>query len=378
MKFKLNSTQARLYGLLQSVCGVIRRHGTFPILGNVLIQTHTDGRITAVGSDLEIEIIATQRVGDFTGSLSTTVECKKLLDILQTMSSDEEVSLELDDKDNLILRGANGKYKLACLDAADYPRLETAPNFDETFQITQKVLKGMIDRTSFAMAVADIRYYLIGTQLVVDGGNLSICATDGHRLAMDVVAVKSTIPSRREVIVPRKSVLELKRLMRSKDDIVDVQLALNQTRICFDEVEFVTKLVEGKFPDTQRILPKLKADKVTVSRSDLLLAVQRADIIMDQRIHGVRMVIERDLVSGQLKIESVNDKNESVDLTMRVDFHGPRVEIGFNSKYLLDALPTMEGDNIVLAFADTPDPGPALITLEHNSSFQYILMPLKL
>src|ERR1035437_4027749 len=111
MKFKLNSTQSRLHGLLQSVCGVIRRHGTFPILGNVLIQTHTDGRITAVGSDLEIEIIATQRVGDFTGSLSTTVECKKLLDILQTMSSDEEVSLELDDKDNLILRGANGKYR---------------------------------------------------------------------------------------------------------------------------------------------------------------------------------------------------------------------------------------------------------------------------
>src|ERR1035437_3235940 len=378
MKFKLNSTQARLYGLLQSVSGVIRRGGTVPILGNVLIQTQKDGRITAVGSDLEIEILATQRVGDFTGSLTTTVECKKLLDILQTMPPAEDVSLELDDKDNLILRGANGTYKLACLAADDYPRLETAPDFDGAFQISQRVLKGMIDRTSFAMAVNDIRYYLIGTQFVVDGGKLSICATDGHRLARDVVAVKSTIPSRREVIVPRKGVLELKRLMRSKDDIVHVQLASNQVRIRFEEIEFVTKLVEGKFPDTQRILPRLKPDKVTVNRSALLLAVQRADIIMDQRIHGVRMSIERDLVSGQLKIESVNDKNESVDLTIQVDFKGPRVEVGFNSKYLLDALPTMEADNIVLAFADTQDPGPALISLPNGDDFQYILMPLKL
>lgn len=377
MQFHLTTTQSKLFGLLQAVSGVIRRNSPVGILGNVLLNTRDDGRITAVGSDQEVEIISTQQIGDFTGELSTTVESKKLLDILLTMPSDEIVTLETDDLSSLVLVGANGKFKLSCLPSADYPRMESTPNSNETFRISQRILKSLIEKTGFAMATNDVRYYLMGMLFVVADGKLTVCTTDGHRLATDEVFVESSIPQRREVILPRKSVLELKRLTRAADDIVEVQLSINQARIRFDTVEFVTKLVDGRFPDIQRAVPMHNDNKVTFCRSELLLALQRAAIIMSQKVNGVRIILEHDLVSGQLKIESVNEKQETVELCMPVDYTGPTVEIGFNIRYLLDALPTMEGDDLVIAFGDTLVPGAALMTLPNDENFKYILMPMR-
>ncbi|ABD71997.1 DNA polymerase III, beta subunit (plasmid) [Rhodoferax ferrireducens T118] len=378
MQFKLTSTQAQLYGLLQAVNGIVPRSSSLVILGNVLLNTCSDGRITAVGTDLEVEVNATQHVGSFTGALSTTVESRKLMDILQTMANDEPVTLASENPDHLVLTGANGTFKLSCLPADDFPRMEIAPNYQETFRIKQGVLKGLIEKTGFAMALHDIRYYLIGMQFVVEGGRLTVCTSDGFRVATDEVAVESSIPTRREVILPRKSVLELKRLTRDTDDQVEVQLSANQARIRFGALEFVTKLVEGKFPDIRAVVPQHNDNVVTLSRSALLLAIQRAAVIMSQKVNGVRFILDHDLISGHLKVESSNEKNETVDLSMPVEYSGPMVDIGFNVKYLLDALPTMEGDDLVLAFSHTLVPGAALMTLPSDDHFKYILMPMRI
>lgn len=376
MKFSITTTQAQLLSLLQAVSGVIRNKCTVDILRNVLLKTHADGRITAVGSDLEVEIVATQAIGEFTGALDTTIEIKPLLEILQTMPDNEVVTLESDAKGNLVFKGADSKFKLVCKPSVDYPRMELAPSSTNTFEISQRVMKGLIDKASFAIPVTDLRYYLVGMQLTVDKSVLSICTTDGHRLVTDSVPVASAIPDRIEVILPRKSVLELKRLLRASDDVIVVQLASNQARIRFGSVEFVTKLVEGKFPDITRVIPLHNENKVRLNRGALLLAMQRASIITNHVSRGVKMGLSTDLASGLLTIEASNEKSETVNLTMPVDYAGPSVELAFNVNYLLDALPTMDGDELDIALGNAA--GPALMTLPLDQAFKYILMPMKM
>ena len=242
----LKATQEKLLSVLQSVSGIVERRHTLPILANVLIRK-TGKSVQLTTSDLEIQIRTTAELDGADGSFTTTVGARKLIDILRTMPADQVVSLE-SNQSKLVLKGGKSRFTLQTLPAEDFPLVQESASFGPAFSVPQKTLKGLLAQVSFAMAVHDIRYYLNGILFVAEGKTLSLVATDGHRLAFASATLDVDVP-RQEVILPRKTVLEMQRLLSDAEGQIEMQFANNQAKFSFEGMEFVTKLVESKFPD---------------------------------------------------------------------------------------------------------------------------------
>ncbi|TXH89238.1 MAG: DNA polymerase III subunit beta, partial [Rhodoferax sp.] len=286
----LKAPQDKVLSVLQSVAGIVERRHTLPILANILLRK-TAGTLQLTTSDLEIQIRTTAELGGDTGNFTTTVGAKKLIDILRTMPSDQTVSLE-SSQNKLIVKGGKSKFTLQTLPAEDFPLVQESPNFGPAFSIPQKTLKGLMDQVAFAMAVHDIRYYLNGILFVAEGDTLSLVATDGHRLAFASAKLDVEVP-KQEVILPRKTVIELQRLLSDASvpegqdaPMIEMQFAPNQAKFSFGGMEFVTKLVEGKFPDYNRVIPKNHKNSVTLGRAPLLASVQRTAIMTSDKFKG--------------------------------------------------------------------------------------------
>ena len=243
------------------------------------------------------------------------------------------------------------------------------------FSVPQKVLKGLINQVHFAMAVHDIRYYLNGILFVAEGKSLTLVATDGHRLALAQATLESEIP-KQEVILPRKTVLELQRLLRDEKEgdeaPIEMRFAGNQAKFTFSGMEFVTKLVEGKFPDYNRVIPKNHKNTVTLGRAPLLSSLQRAAILTSEKFKGVRVNIE----PGTLRIASSNAEQEEAKEELEIDYSGDTIEIGFNVTYLIDALTNMSQDMVTMELQDTNSS--ALITVPDQAGFKYVVMPMRI
>ncbi len=248
----LKATQDKVLLMLQSVAGIVERRHTLPILANVLMRK-TGPLMEVTTSDLEIQIRTTAELGGDMGDFTTTVGARKLIDILRTMPADQTVSLE-SSTSKLILKGGKSKFTLQTMAAEDFPLVQEAANFGPVFSVPQKALKDLLSQVSFAMAVHDIRYYLNGILFVAEGNQLSLVATDGHRLAFASATLDVDVP-KQEVILPRKTVIELQRLLSDAEGAIEMQFAGNQAKFSFGGMEFVTKLVEGKFPDYNRVIP---------------------------------------------------------------------------------------------------------------------------
>jgi DNA polymerase-3 subunit beta len=262
----LKATQDKVLAALQSVAGIVERRHTLPILANVLIRK-TGGQLQLTTSDLEIQIRTTAELGGDEGNFTTTIGARKLIDILRTMPADQTVSLE-SSASKLVLKGGKSRFTLQSLPAEDFPLVQEAANFGPVFSVPQKTLKDLLSQVSFAMAVHDIRYYLNGILFVAEGKQLSLVATDGHRLAFSSATLDVEVP-RQEVILPRKTVLEMQRLLSDAEGAIEMQFANNQAKFSFGGMEFVTKLVEGKFPDYNRVIPKNHKNTVTLGRAPL-------------------------------------------------------------------------------------------------------------
>ena len=262
------STQDHVLSALQSVSGIVERRQTLPILANVMLRK-TAGVVQLTTSDLEIQIRTQAELGGDEGDFATTIAARKLIDILRTMPSDQNVSLE-SNGGKLILKGGKSRFTLQSLPAADFPLVQEAPNFGPVFSVPQQALKALMNRVAFSMAIHDIRYYLNGILFVAEGNNMSLVATDGHRLAFANATLDVAMPSKQEVILPRKTVLELQRLLSDKEGAIEMQFAGNQAKFSFDGMEFVTKLVEGKFPDYNRVIPRNHTNELILGRQTLL------------------------------------------------------------------------------------------------------------
>ncbi len=365
----LKATQERLLSALQSVAGIVEKRHTLPILANVLVRK-TGGSLQFTTSDLEIQIRATGELGGDEGNFSTTVGARKLIDILRTMPADQTVSLE-SAQSKLILKGGKSKFTLQTLPAEDFPLVQEAPSFGPEFSVPQKTLKDLLAQVSFAMAVHDIRYYLNGILFVAEGKTLSLVATDGHRLAFASATLDTEVP-RQEVILPRKTVLELQRLLSDKEGALQLQFASNQAKFAFENMEFVTKLVEGKFPDYNRVIPRNHQNHVTLGRAPLLASLQRTAILTSEKFKGVRLNIE----PGTLRVASNNAEQEEAVDELDVDYAGDSIEIGFNVTYLIDALANMEQEMVRIELADSNSS--ALLTIPDNASFKYVVMPMRI
>ena len=365
----LKATQDKVLAVLQSVSGIVERRHTLPILANVLIRK-TGNALQLTTSDLEIQIRTTAELGGDTGDFTTTVGARKLIDILRTMPGDQTVSLE-SSQDKLLLKGGKSRFTLQTLPAADFPLVQEAANFGPAFSVPQKTLKHLLGQVAFAMAVQDIRYYLNGILFVAEGKTLSLVATDGHRLAFASAELDVEVP-KQEVILPRKTVLELQRLLSDADGALEMRFANNQAKFCFGALEFVTKLVEGKFPDYNRVIPKNHKNSVTLGRAPLLASLQRTAIMTSDKFKGVRLNLE----PGTLRVASNNAEQEEAVDELDIDYAGDTIEIGFNVTYLIDALANMGQDMVKVELSDGNSS--ALLTIPDNDSFKYVVMPMRI
>jgi DNA polymerase-3 subunit beta len=367
----LKAAQEKVLNALQAVSGIVERRHTLPILANVLIRK-TGRQVEFTTSDLEIQVRTSAEFDGDDASLSTTVGARKLIDILRSMPTDQVVSLSAAQA-KLTLQGGKSRFTLQTLPADDFPLVQEAADFGPAFSVPQKTLKALIDQVHFAMAVHDIRYYLNGILFVAEGKSLILVATDGHRLALAQATLDVEIP-KQEVILPRKTVLELQRLLRDDADngAIEMRFAGNQAKFSFSGMEFVTKLVEGKFPDFNRVIPKGHRNAVTLGRAPLLACLQRAAILTSEKFKGVRLNIE----PGSLRIASSNAEQEEAKEELEIDYAGDAIEIGFNVTYLIDALANMNVEMVKIELQDTNSS--ALLTVPELAGFKYVVMPMRI
>ena len=363
------ATQDKVLAALQSVAGIVERRQTLPILGNVLIRK-TGPQLQFTTSDLEIQIRTNVALDGDAGDFATTVAARKLIDILRSMPSDQTVVLE-SNQNKLLFKGGKSRFSLQTMPAEDFPLVQESAQFGPAFSLPQRTLKELLQQVSFAMAVHDIRYYLNGILFVADGKQLSLVATDGHRLAFASSTLDNEVP-RQEVILPRKTVLELQRLLSDKEGALELQFANNQARFRFDHMEFVSKLVEGKFPDYNRVIPKNHKNSITVGKAALLTMLQRTAILTSDKFKGVRINLD----TGVLRVASSNAEQEEAVDEMEVDYSGEPIEIGFNVSYLIDVLVNMDQDMVRMDLADSNSS--VLVTIPDNAFFKYVVMPMRI
>jgi len=365
----LKAPQDKVLGALQAVSGIVERRHTLPILANVLIRK-TGAQVEFTTSDLEIQVRTTAELEGDAGNFSTSVGARKLIDILRSLPADQVVSLTAN-QNKLTLQGGKSRFTLQTLPAEDFPLVQEAADFGPSFSVPQKTLKGLIGQVHFAMAVHDIRYYLNGILFVAEGKQLTLVATDGHRLALASATLEVEMP-RQEVILPRKTVLELQRLLKDEDTAIEMRFAGNQAKFSFSGMEFVTKLVEGKFPDYNRVIPKNHKNSVTLGRAALLASLQRAAILTSEKFKGVRVNIE----PGTLRIASSNAEQEEAKEELEIDYGGDTIEIGFNVTYLVDALANMSQEMVKVELQDANSS--ALLTIPDDNGFKYVVMPMRI
>jgi DNA polymerase-3 subunit beta len=353
---------------LQAVSGIVERRHTLPILANVLIE-HRDGKLFVTATDLEMQITAHSDLGG-KESQATTVAARKLQDLLRALPDDTSLSID-GSGSRMTLRAGRSRFNLQTLPAADYPRIGVGQDQVQALSLPQRELKGLLKSVEFAMAQQDIRYYLNGMLLVIDRGSLQAVATDGHRLSWASLNIAGDY-QRQEVILPRKTVLELGKLLADVDDPVTLNVLANQVRFTFANIELVSKVVDGKFPDYNRVIPTGHAKRVLLSRGDLLASLQRAAILSNEKFRGVRLV----LGPGQLKIICTNSEQEEAEEELEIDYKGDPLDIGFNINYLLDVLQNMAMEKVELAFGDANSS--ALVTVPDRDDYKYVVMPMRI
>lgn len=353
---------------LQAVSGIVERRHTLPILANVLLE-QKDGRLYVTATDLEMQITAHSELPGKEAQ-SVTVAARKLQDLLRALPEDTTLNVETSGS-RMTVRAGRSRFNLQTLPAADYPRISPGQDQVQALSLPQRDLRGLLKSVEFAMAQQDIRYYLNGMLLVIDNGTLQAVATDGHRLGWASLAIAGNY-QRQEVILPRKTVLELGKLLAEVDDPVTIDILANQVRFGFANVELTSKVVDGKFPDFNRVIPTGHAKRIDLPRTELLAALQRAAILSNEKFRGVRLVLAAD----QLKIICTNSEQEEAEEELEIAYAGEALDIGFNITYLLDVLQNMAMERVVLAFGDANSS--ALVTVPDRDDYKYVVMPMRI
>jgi DNA polymerase-3 subunit beta len=354
---------------LQTVSGIVERRHTLPILSNVLLEQGDDA-LRLLATDLEIQVSCRAQVGPSSATTTLTTSARKLQDILRALPAEAKVSLE-STANRLQLKSGRSRFTLQTLPADDFPRLAGSTDSVAEVALPQKSLRSLLLLVQYAMAQQDIRYYLNGLLLSLEGKDLRVVATDGHRLAFARTALEDEQP-RQEVVLPRKAVLELCKLLSDSDAPIRIALLGNQVKFNFGEVELVTKIVDGKFPDYGRVIPTGHQNIITLERLVLLQALQRTAILSNDKFRGVRWV----LTDGSLRVSCTNTEQEEAQEELEVEYSGAAIDIGFNVNYLLDVLNALSGPHVTCAFGDASSS--VLMTDPALEDFKYVIMPMRI
>jgi DNA polymerase-3 subunit beta len=367
---KLNIERETLLEPLQTVIGVVERRQTMPILANVLLLAE-GAQLSVIATDMEIELIANATLTEpVTTPLQLTLSGRKLLDIFRTLPQDATIDLQ-QDKGRVIVRSGRSRFMLATLPVESFPRFEAAtPTLTQT--LTQKDFSALLQRSQFAMAQQDVRYYLNGMLIDIKDNKIRTVATDGHRFAMNGKSTE-TEDKAAQIILPRKSVLELLRLLKHDDSELAVEIGDNHIRVSNPAFTFTSRLIDGRFPDYERVLPKEKGNSITLNRETLKDALMRVSILSNEKFRAVRLQLR----SGFLHILANNPEQEEAEEILSIDYAGEELDIAFNVVYLLDVLNTITGETIRFTFIDSNSR--MLIEEESDDSdSMFLVMPLQL
>ncbi len=355
---------------LQTVSGIVERRHTLPILSNVLLERSNE-ELRLLATDLEIQICSRSQLPAAQSAATTiTTSARKLQDILRALPADAKVSLE-SASNRLQLRSGRSRFTLQTLPAEEFPRLAAGSDAVIEVSLPQQKLRALLLLGQYAMAQQDIRYYLNGLLLAVDGKELRVVATDGHRLAFATSSLDEQ-HARHEVVLPRKAVLELCKLLGDTDEPIRIAILGNQVRFNFGEVELFTKIVDGKFPDYARVIPTGHKNIITVERVQLLQALQRTAILSNDKFRGVRWV----LTENSLRVSCSNTEQEEAQEELEPEYSGSAIDIGFNVNYLLDVLNALSGTHVRCAFGDASSS--VLMTDPSLDNFKYVIMPMRI
>src|SRR6202046_444123 len=364
---KVSASREHLLEALQSVIGVVERRQTMPILSNILLSAR-DNRLRATGTDLEVELVAAtevtvQQPGDI------TVPGRKFLDILRALpeKSSESMSTE---GEKVVIRAARSRFTLSTLPAGEFPVIDDI-NAQQTVQIPRKELARLLEKTHFSMAQQDVRYYLNGMLLEIDGAMLRAVATDGHRLALCEAALEAKAKTSQQIIVPRKGGLELQRVL-TDEGTAAVAIGTNHVRAQIGDVRFTSKLIDGRFPEYSRVIPAAPGAAIRADRDILRQALQRTAILSNEKYRGIRINVRNNAIT----VQAHNPEQEEAEEEIEVSYSGDELEVGFNVNHLLDALAAIEGQEVELGLTDSNSS--CLIRSPGNASARYVVMPMRL
>ncbi len=365
---KISTTREQLLGPLQKVSGVVERRQTLPILANVLINV-SGNRLSITATDLEVEM---KTIGSCQsdGEIDFTLPARKLLDICKALPDEAELALDVDGE-RATLRSGRGRYALGVLPAQDYPAIESVTG-DHQFSLTQGSLKRLLEKTHFAMAQQDVRYYLNGLLLEVKDSAIRMVATDGHRLAL----FQSSDPVSKDVdlrvILPRKAVIELQRLLDDSDSEVGIDVSATHIRVSIGDSVFTSKLIDGRFPDYERVIPAKGDIQVKANRESLRQSLTRASILSNEKYRGIRF----QLTEGLLHLIANNPEQEEAEEELEVEYQGDELTVGFNVGYLLDVLGVIDTEKVSLSLTDPSSS--CLVQNDPPDEGRYVIMPMRL
>lgn len=355
---------------LQTIIGVVERRQTLPVLSNILMVVNDDG-LSMTTTDLEVEMVAKTTLEN-AESGETTVPARKFVDICRALPEGANVTVSLDsEKERVTVKSGKSRFSLATLPVSDFPGVdEVSPQY--SLSLPQGELKRLIEKTHFAMAQQDVRYYLNGLLLEISKGLVRAVATDGHRLALCSYECDAAPSDTLQLIVPRKGIMELVKLLEDSGEPVDMQVGSNHIKISLNEFNFTSKLIDGRFPDYERVIPKNSDKNIEADRDTVRQAMVRTSILSNEKYRGIRLRLQK----GSLQAQANNPEMEEAEEEIEVNYDGPEMEIGFNVSYLLDALGAVSEDTVIMELGDSNSS--CVIHPQGDQSCTYVIMPMRL
>ena len=353
---------------LAQVVNVVERRQTLPVLANFLVQVQ-NGQLSLTGTDLEVEMVSRIAVEDAQDG-ETTIPARKLFEIIRALPDGSRITVS-QTGDKITVQAGRSRFTLATLPSNDFPSVDEV-EATERVAIGEATLKELIERTAFAMAQQDVRYYLNGLLFDLRGDALRTVATDGHRLALCETDLAKPSGSKRQIIVPRKGVTELQRLLESGDREIELEVGRSHVRVKRDDVTFTSKLIDGRFPDYEAVIPIGADREVKVDREALRASLQRAAILSNEKYRGIRVEVS----PGNLKISAHNPEQEEAQEEIKADTTVSDLAIGFNVNYLLDALSALRDEEVIIQLRDSNSS--ALVRESSSEKSRHVVMPLRL
>jgi DNA polymerase-3 subunit beta len=365
---KIVTDRENLLEPLQQIAGVVERRQTLPILANILINAGSKG-MQMTATDLEVEL-KTKASATCEGETDFTVPARKLLDITKALPEGAVIKLDINE-DKAKLQSGRSRFSLGVLPAQDYPVIEPIPS-NTVFHIKEAIIKRLIEKTQFAMAQQDVRYYLNGMLLEILNGDIRTVATDGHRLALSQYESVINKEINAQVILPRKAVIELGRLLKEREDEIKIELSNSYIRVLLEDAVFTSKLIDGRFPEYQRVMPTGSDKEVESEKSSLKQSLVRASILSNEKYRGIRFSIQDNL----LQLQAHNPEQEEAEEELEIKYQGEELKIGFNVGYLIDAISVIDEDEVIIELKDSNSS--AMIYGKGNKESKYVIMPMRI